>query len=371
MSYEPVFKLPYSNVFITDIFVPAYRKFNPITTIKNGKWEFFLPEKVLEEISEEGFQMALDKNTFKSFEERYKIFSEKTLELKNIKLDEFSKKDFILFLREFKKFVIEFFDTYKETEFFYFSKVEAELNNFVQKGGHSLEEVLSNKVDLASWPEKERTLADYMISMQHLKFEYRKLLNDIALGQESLLSAVLGQIVMRTNREDSTSMTLEEIEKLLNEEEIKDCSERHIYSFIEWNDEIKQLIIFSGGDAYRKIRELEKEIPKEEVIGNCASKGYAKGKVRIIPFSMNPEEHLHKFQEGEVLVSSTTGPEMVVIMEKAAAIVTDEGGLMSHAAIVSREFGIPCVVGTKYATEAFKDGDEVEVNANNGVVKKI
>lgn len=62
---------------------------------------------------------------------------------------------------------------------------------------------------------------------------------------------------------------------------------------------------------------------------------------------------------------------MVVIMEKAAAIVTDEGGLMSHAAIVSREFGIPCVVGTKYATEVFKDGDLIEVNANNGIVRKV
>ncbi|MEK6892802.1 MAG: PEP-utilizing enzyme [Nanoarchaeota archaeon] len=207
--------------------------------------------------------------------------------------------------------------------------------------------------------------------MQHLKFEYRKLINDLALGQNSILSEVLRQIVMRTNREDSISMTAEEVEKLLKDEKVKDCSDRDVYSFVEWDNEKRELMIIAGGEAYKKIRELEKEMPKGEVIGTPACKGFAKGKVRIIPFSMNPEEYLHKFQKGEILVSTTTGPEMVIIIEKAAAIVTDEGGLMSHAAIVSREFGIPCVVGTKYATEVFKNGDEIEVNANNGVVRKI
>ena len=60
---------------------------------------------------------------------------------------------------------------------------------------------------------------------------------------------------------------------------------------------------------------------------------------------------------------------MMPALIKAAAIVTDEGGVTSHAAIVSRELGIPCVVGTKIATKVLKDGDLVEVDANNGIVK--
>ena len=102
MTYEPIFKLPYSNIFITDLFVPAYGKFEPIVTIKNGKWEFFLSEGILKELAEQGFQMALDENTFKSFEERYKIFLEKTNKLKEIKIQEISKEEFIYFLKEFK-----------------------------------------------------------------------------------------------------------------------------------------------------------------------------------------------------------------------------------------------------------------------------
>lgn len=368
MKYEPVFKLPYSNVFITDLFLPAYKEFEPIATIKNGKWEFFLSKEVLDKLARIGFELALNENSYKFFEEKYKIFSEKTSQLMNIDLTSLSNEKFIEFLKDFKRFVNEFFETYRETEFFYFAKIETEISKFIE-GKYRFEDVLSNKVDLTSWPEDKKKLADYLISMQHLKLNYRKLVNNLALGQNSLLSIILGQVVVRTGREDSTSMTFEEVERLLNREEISNVFERHVYSFITLSED--KLKIISGVDAYRKIRELESELPKDEVIGTPACKGFTKGKVRIIPFSINPEEHLYKFQEGEVLVSDTTGPEMVVIMQKAAAIVTDEGGMMSHAAVVSREFGIPCIVGTKYATEVFKDGDLVEVNANNGIVKRI
>ena len=58
-------------------------------------------------------------------------------------------------------------------------------------------------------------------------------------------------------------------------------------------------------------------------------------------------------------------------MQKAAAIVTDEGGITSHAAIIARELGLPCIVGTKYATKALKDGDKVEIDASAGIVRKV
>jgi pyruvate,water dikinase len=62
---------------------------------------------------------------------------------------------------------------------------------------------------------------------------------------------------------------------------------------------------------------------------------------------------------------------MMTAVRKAAAIVTDEGGMTAHAAIVAREFKIPCIVGTKIATQAFKDGDRVEVDAYRGIMKRI
>ena len=71
------------------------------------------------------------------------------------------------------------------------------------------------------------------------------------------------------------------------------------------------------------------------------------------------------------MVSHTTNPNIVPAMKKAKAIVTNAGGVTCHAAVVSRELKIPCVVGTKIATQALKDGDQIEVDASKGLVKKI
>ena len=79
---------------------------------------------------------------------------------------------------------------------------------------------------------------------------------------------------------------------------------------------------------------------------------------------------MSKMEYGDILVAWATNPAIVPAMKKAAAIVTNEGGLTCHAAIVSRELNIPCIVGTKIATEVLKDGDIVEVDADNGIVKK-
>jgi phosphohistidine swiveling domain-containing protein len=104
-----------------------------------------------------------------------------------------------------------------------------------------------------------------------------------------------------------------------------------------------------------------------EVKGMVASKGLASGVVKVV----KKTHDLINVEKGDILVADMTRPEMVVAMEKAAAIITDEGGITCHAAIVSRELGIPCIVGTKIATTVLKDGDLVEVDANQGIVKKL
>ena len=80
-------------------------------------------------------------------------------------------------------------------------------------------------------------------------------------------------------------------------------------------------------------------------------------------------EEVAKFQEGQILVACMTQPEFVPAMKKAIAIITDEGGLTCHAAIISRELKKPCIISTKKATRVLKDGMKVEVNATEGYVK--
>ncbi len=78
---------------------------------------------------------------------------------------------------------------------------------------------------------------------------------------------------------------------------------------------------------------------------------------------------MDQMKEGDILVAGQTRPFFMPAIRKAGAIVTDEGGITSHAAIVARELKKPCVIGTRIATEVLKDGDLVEVDADNGVVK--
>lgn len=102
--------------------------------------------------------------------------------------------------------------------------------------------------------------------------------------------------------------------------------------------------------------------------GVCSSPGKARGIVKVCAGSA---EAMKKITKGDVLVTGMTLPDYVPAMKKAAAIVTDEGGITCHAAIVSRELGIPCVTSTKIASEVLKDGMKVEVDADNGTVKII
>jgi len=128
------------------------------------------------------------------------------------------------------------------------------------------------------------------------------------------------------------------------------------------------------GILYHKIIHKDDDIKYVyEFSGLCASPGKAKGKVKIIRrrFTGPYVEDMESMQRGDVLVTGNTDPNMIVAIKKASAIVTDEGGMLSHAAIISREFGIPCVVGTKIATKILKDGDIVYVDAKKGLVKKL
>ncbi|MBS3166570.1 hypothetical protein J4444_05605 [Candidatus Woesearchaeota archaeon] len=77
------------------------------------------------------------------------------------------------------------------------------------------------------------------------------------------------------------------------------------------------------------------------------------------------------FHEGDILIAVSTNPVLMPLMLKCGGIVTDEGGMLSHAAIISRELKKPCVVGTKRATSVIKDGDMIEVDAEKGTVKII
>ncbi len=164
--------------------------------------------------------------------------------------------------------------------------------------------------------------------------------------------------------ENGTKLSLEEVEK------------RKDFYYIHSTPEGFKLY---SGNVGRNVleEELGDSLPDksvDELKGAVANPGLVKGKVRIVNCSGSVSELMQaekEFVAGEIMITQMTQPNMVFMAKKASAIVTDEGGITSHASIISREIGIPCIVGTKSATQVFKDGDLIEVDANNGIVRKV
>ena len=127
-----------------------------------------------------------------------------------------------------------------------------------------------------------------------------------------------------------------------------------------------------GARAVKRIEKMLSEAREKsnlmEVTGTRACLGVARGRVFV---AASAREAIHGIRKGDVLITTMTTPDFIPAMKKAVAIVTDQGGITSHAALISREMGIPCIIGTKSATQLFKTGDMVEVDADRGIVRPV
>jgi phosphoenolpyruvate synthase/pyruvate phosphate dikinase len=169
--------------------------------------------------------------------------------------------------------------------------------------------------------------------------------------------------------EDAVSLLVKELRDILSgklKPDYKEIKKRQ-KGIILMYEKGKEPTIYYGKDA-EEILKAGKQTSHKELKGIVASKGKektVKGKVRIVM-----DTKRDPFEKGEILVTSMTRIEFVPLMKKAKAIITDEGGIACHAAIVSRELGVPCIIGTKTATDILKNGDQIELDLETGVIKK-
>jgi phosphoenolpyruvate synthase/pyruvate phosphate dikinase len=188
------------------------------------------------------------------------------------------------------------------------------------------------------------------------------------------LKKVLEELYKKYQNLDLEFATVEEIREFLNGnninwEEIKE--RKNGYGVCSTQEGKARIVV---GKELEDLKELVREdiLSTREIKGVTANKGRATGKVRVVSFTAKDyNDQVEAFQKGEILVTGMTRPQIVHLCKKAIAIVTDEGGITSHAAVISREFNLPCVIATHNATRILKTGDLVEVDANNGIVKII
>lgn len=235
-----------------------------------------------------------------------------------------------------------------------------------------------SKTEAYNFKSFENSVEDFKNAFEKIgkiRFEMRKLIPSLF---KIIIGNILYQLAKRNNlklQEEIYFYTLDELKKLfLNNEQVP---EEEILNRKKGNVVInyKNKFHLLTGEDFKKIEEFiddEFNVKSESIKGFSACPGEITGIVRLILHNKeNIGNDLSKIKEGEILVTDMTKPDMVLACKKASAIITDEGGILCHAAIISREFGIPCIVGTKIATNFFKTGDKVKVNANKGIIIKL
>lgn len=222
-----------------------------------------------------------------------------------------------------------------------------------------------------------RNIIDYLPeekSRQHLPLfqDARLYTENVFVETEKFMQYVAAKLENKIGRPKHLILCFlgHEFEKIFDEEIVLISAEvlnqRFEHSALVFaNGEMK---LFCGDEA----REIENAVlgldKRVDVIqGTTAYPGAVVGRVRIV---LDPQE-AGDFCDGDILVAGMTRPEYVPLMKKAGAIVTDGGGILCHAAIVAREIKKPCVVGAKIATHVLMDGDMIEVDAGEGIVKRL
>ncbi len=181
--------------------------------------------------------------------------------------------------------------------------------------------------------------------------------------------------ILGVSPNDLEQLQISEIISLLNNKKnLRHKIKRRKESTFFFHSPYHSTVVFEGATAKKEMKVISKQttftpcLSQNKIMGQTGSPGrIVKGVCQRILKS----SEIINFKEGNILVAVYTAPEFVPAMKKAMAIVTDTGGITCHAAIVARELGKPCIIGTKIATQMLKDGDLVEVDANKGIVRKI
>ncbi len=216
--------------------------------------------------------------------------------------------------------------------------------------------------------KKLHTKVQRTIDFFHIMTEWREKRKKYALISNHFIDLLITEIC---NRAQVPKRLLwfalaDEISLPLSEDFVTELQKRTGFCMM-YLDEHGQPLLKTGKEYFDFAKNLKESQQQqgERLYGNTANPGKVEGTAKIIFTTQD----IPKMEQGDVLVAPCTRPEYVPAMKKASAILTDEGGITSHAAIVSRELGVPCIVGLRNATDILKDGDTVLVNANHGIVQ--
>ncbi len=354
-DFTLTFETAGTTILFEDLNRDAYMPADSLSIYENGTVRAYISKEKIEEMHSIGEKSSVEK-TKEVIQNMSELVKDMGAELESYaKKEDFDAKDIAYMFDQLKK-------TAEEYEYFDFNYWDT---------------VFENSKRNSEFLENIKLIEGY-------KNTIRAKLGPIYFDENDYMGTLLKKVSEHTKiAKDDLSWYLEkEIFDLYEKQQIVSLEiiEERKKLFVMWKDAMGKSYFFDKKEAEKFIQDFgKKNIDMEiKMIQGKTAHTIGKnvqGKVRIITMNYRDGDSVTKImdlmQQGEILVSETTSPELMDAIRKAGAIVTDVGGLLSHAAITARELNIPCIVNTGNASKIFKDGDMVEVDTEKGMVRKI
>lgn len=319
------------------------------------------------------------KKSFKEIKMRIKVYHEL---FSKIKISSISDKDLYKMYGDIAGIYREFISAYRFTEPHMVDHIENNIKKMVQKkykknSNKILADILSSPKNIEKYKlGKYENMFKLISEVAKVRFDAKKLTNKLSEDTEALLMETARRTNFAVNQ--ISNMSNKEIFNILvskREVDLYKINQRNHKFGIKVNSK-KNGSVTIKDMSNAEISKIESMFNGNDDIvkGDPVYPGLVKGIARIVPKLFSDKEYtkfISSLTNKDIIIAPMTSPSLTPAFSKVRAVITDEGGLMSHAALVSREKKIPCIVGTKNATIRIKDGDRIEVDANEGIINII
>lgn len=374
--------------FYSHMLSQAYLGYKIAYTNILSKSVFYIHEESLKQMEDFGMILFFDKfriiniiNDAKNLYEKWEAFvNENKFNIFNLNL-----KELYNILKKHIEFKTKFVSYYKYSEKMFVRGVEKYLydrKNFSESQINLFETYLAgNNVIIED--KKINQLLDNVKLMTKEKYFLRECLNNSIIFDLPILNRIAK--LLEWPHYLIECLTLDEIEELCLENKrneaiyLRNATRRHKgYLRIYDGTSLEKINDFYEFDLLKLNNEKHENMFSDNDLSEELGiiQGIVEGKVVVFPYTFYNDfgsipKKIKKMRKGNILIARSTGPELIGACKKASAIITEEGGMTSHAALIAREFNIPCIVGVRGALSKYKDGDYIRVDSINKIISKI
>jgi phosphoenolpyruvate synthase/pyruvate phosphate dikinase len=354
LDYQMTFKVTGLGFMFADLLCHGFGYLHPLFICNQGEFLQYFTNERMEYAARFGHRWLSTPGGVKEYKQEFTAFHDKSFKHMKTLTEDISADS----VQQFYEMVYQYFIRY--------SKMDFQFTNLT-----------------FLYAKENSVIAENLKSISAFKDVARVWVNAVSIDNDCLLNKLLSSLSERfaVSLQDMEHYKISELVDLFDEKTVSsDELELRKNASVAMSDgqTIRYFIGKSAKTFISRVKAIQEAQALADIIGQVANRGdeqYVSGIVRLINVDYGNldqmEQEMASMNHGEILVSEFTAPELMAACQKAKAIITDLGGMLSHAAIVSREMGIPCIVGTEHASRSLKNGDKVKINLDLGTVEII